>query len=87
MSWESQETQGAVNIVSKLVSLPFQKVSHKVATLDAQPLGTDGIVISVTGQLLIDDETNPQFYTQTFVLKAEGGNYYVSNDIFRLIYA
>ncbi|KAL6409637.1 Nuclear transport factor 2 [Ilyonectria robusta] len=34
--------------------LPFQKVKHQVATLDAQPSNENGgIIILVTGQLLV----------------------------------
>ena len=34
-------------------SLPFQKVKHAVGTLDAQPSVNGGIVILITGQLLV----------------------------------
>lgn len=35
-------------------SLPFQKVEHKVATLDAQPSNeAGGILVMVTGALLV----------------------------------
>ena len=38
--------------------LPFQTVKHQVATLDAQPTMVDGgIVILVTGQLLVRKTT------------------------------
>jgi hypothetical protein len=33
--------------------LPFQKVKHQVATLDAQPTPNNGVLILVTGQLLV----------------------------------
>jgi hypothetical protein len=33
--------------------LPFQKVKHQVSTLDAQPTVQDGVVILVTGALLV----------------------------------
>jgi hypothetical protein len=42
-------------IASSPQGLPFQKVAHKVATLDAQPAGDSGIVILVTGHLLVGD--------------------------------
>ncbi|RDW86381.1 nuclear transport factor 2 family protein [Aspergillus mulundensis] len=68
--------------------LPFQKVQHKVATLDAQPSGEHGgILVLVTGALLVDEEQNPMNYTQTFQLMPDGaGSYFVFNDVFRLIY-
>ena len=34
-------------------SLPFQKIIHRIATVDAQPAGPDGsIIVMVTGGLL-----------------------------------
>ncbi|KAJ2494955.1 Nuclear transport factor 2 [Coemansia sp. RSA 2052] len=88
MSWEGTQMQGAKNIVEKLVSLPFQRVAHKVTTIDAQPSlpNVNAVVIAVTGQLLVDEETKPQQYTQLFQLVEENG-FFIYNDIFRLNYA
>ncbi|KAJ2793602.1 Nuclear transport factor 2 [Coemansia sp. 'formosensis'] len=88
MSWEGTQVQGAKNIVEKLVSLPFQRVVHKVTTIDAQPSlpNVNALVIAVTGQLLVDEETKPQQYTQLFQLVEDNG-FFIYNDIFRLNYA
>ncbi|KAJ1949713.1 nuclear transport factor 2 [Linderina pennispora] len=88
MSWEGQQFKGANDIVEKLVSLPFTRVVHKVTTMDAQPSlpGVTAIVITVTGQLQIDDEQKPMQYTQSFQLVDDNG-FFVYNDIFRLNYA
>ncbi|CAH2448973.1 GDP-bound Gsp1p interacting protein [Komagataella phaffii CBS 7435] len=88
LTFESSQLQGARDIVEKLVSLPFQKVQHRVSTLDAQPASPNGdILVLVTGELLIDEETNPQRYSQCFHLLPDGNSYYVFNDIFRLNYS
>ncbi|KAL9553695.1 Nuclear transport factor 2 [Mucor bainieri] len=89
LTFEGQPFRGAADIGEKLGSLPFQKVQHRVSTFDAQPADPSGsnILVFVTGQLLIDDETNPQMFSQTFHLVPENGSYYVFNDIFRLNYA
>jgi hypothetical protein len=87
LTFETSQVQGAKDIVEKLVSLPFQKVAHRITTLDAQPASPAGdVLVLVTGELLIDDETNPQRYSQVFHLIPEGSSYYVFNDIFRLNY-
>ncbi|KAJ2341277.1 Nuclear transport factor 2 [Coemansia sp. RSA 2673] len=88
MSWEGTQMQGPKNIVEKLVSLPFTRVAHKVTTIDTQPSlpNVNAVVIAVTGQLLVDDETKPQQYTQLFQLVEDGG-FFIYNDIFRLNYA
>ncbi|WFC96748.1 Nuclear transport factor 2 [Malassezia brasiliensis] len=87
LTFEGAQTQGAQAIVEKLVSLPFQKVQHKVDTRDAQPTG-DGqaLVVLVTGMLLVDDGQNPLKFSQSFTLLPENGSFYVFNDIFRLNY-
>ncbi|KAJ5793547.1 hypothetical protein N7457_000146 [Penicillium paradoxum] len=69
-------------------ALPFQKVQHQIATFDAQPSSGDGIVVLVTGALLVDEEQKPMNYTQCFKLQPDGqGSYFVLNDVFRLIYS
>ncbi|KAI5299698.1 hypothetical protein KEM56_003027, partial [Ascosphaera pollenicola] len=58
-----------------------------VSTLDAQPTQNGGILVLVTGALLVDEEGRPMNYTQTFHLLPDGaGSYFVFNDIFRLVY-
>ncbi|KAJ3199112.1 Nuclear transport factor 2, partial [Clydaea vesicula] len=82
MTFETSQVQGIENIIAKLTSLPFTKIQRKIATLDAQPSNpTSGtILIMVTGQLLIDDEKNPQHFSQSFQLVPDGpGNYFIFN--------
>lgn len=87
LTFETSECQGAQSIIEKLVSLPFQRVEHKIATLNAQPASANGdVIVLVTGQLLLDEERNAQNYSQVFHLMPEGNGYYVLNDIFRLNY-
>ncbi|KAI8077315.1 uncharacterized protein B0P05DRAFT_544568 [Gilbertella persicaria] len=88
LTFEGQQFAGASNIAEKLTSLPFSKVVHKVSTVDAQPgnPSSGSIIVSVTGGLLIDEDQNPQLFSQTFHLIPENGSYWVYNDIFRLCY-
>ncbi|PWN51681.1 putative nuclear transport factor 2 [Violaceomyces palustris] len=88
LTFEGAQTQGAQAIAEKLAGLPFQRVQHKVETLDAQPTGSDGtsLVVLVTGMLVVDDGQNPLKFSQSFTLNPEGNSYYVFNDIFRLNY-
>ncbi|KAJ5094006.1 hypothetical protein N7456_009867 [Penicillium angulare] len=76
---------GAPAILEKLTNLPFQKVQHQIATFNAQPSHGDGIIVLVTGALLVDEEQRPMNYTQCFKLMPENGSYYVLNDVFRLV--
>ncbi|XAO26950.1 hypothetical protein I312_105791 [Cryptococcus bacillisporus CA1280] len=88
LTWESSQIQGTAAITEKLVSLPFQKVQHKVVTIDAQPSSHQvaSFIVLVTGQLLVDDGQNPLQFTQVFHLIPDGGSYFVFNDVFRLNY-
>jgi hypothetical protein len=88
LSWEGTPIQGVNAIVEKLATLPFAKVQHKVTTLDAQPSNpsVSSLLVLVTGLLIVDDESNPMQFTQTFQLIPDGGSYYVYNDVFRLNY-
>jgi len=89
LTWEGQQMQGAQAIVQKLSSLPFQSCTHHVSTMDCQPSGqTGGIIVSVTGQLLVEGEQHPLKFSQVFqLMPSTPGNYFVLNDIFRLNYA
>ncbi|KAI9815289.1 MAG: Nuclear transport factor 2 [Pycnora praestabilis] len=87
LTFEGAAIQGSGGIVEKLVGLPFQKVVHQVSTLDAQPSNeSGGIMVIVTGALLVDEEQRPMNYSQVFQLLPADGSYFVFNDIFRLIY-
>ncbi|KFY67620.1 hypothetical protein V496_01511 [Pseudogymnoascus sp. VKM F-4515 (FW-2607)] len=88
LTFESAAVAGAGPIVEKLSSLPFAKVKHQVSTLDAQPVEGGGIIILVTGALLVDEEQRPMNYSQCFQLLPDGaGSYFIFNDIFKLVFA
>ncbi|KAI9738883.1 MAG: Nuclear transport factor 2 [Claussenomyces sp. TS43310] len=88
LTFESASVAGAAGIVEKLGNLPFEKVKHQVSTLDAQPSSPEGgILILVTGALLVDAEERPMNYSQTFQLLPDGaGSYFIFNDIFKLVF-
>jgi hypothetical protein len=88
LSWEGTPIQGSAAINEKLTTLPFQKVVHKITTLDAQPSSPTvaSLLVSVTGLLQVDDGENPLQFSQIFHLIPDGASYYVLNDIFRLNY-
>ncbi|MCJ1426406.1 Nuclear transport factor 2 [Sticta canariensis] len=87
LTFETTALRGADAIAEKLATLPFEKVVHKVATLDAQPSNdSGGILVMVTGALLVDEEQQPMSYSQVFQLVQDAGSYFVLNDIFKLVY-
>lgn len=70
--------------------LPFSKVQHQVVTCDVQPslaVQPNGIVVFISGNMLVDDNENPMKFSQVFHLLPDAGspgNYWVHNDVFRL---
>ncbi|KEF55350.1 nuclear transport factor 2, partial [Exophiala aquamarina CBS 119918] len=84
LTFEKEPFQGTGTIVEKLSNLPFQKVQHRVDTVDSQPSNEQGaILVLVTGALMVDDQPQPMSYVQTFNLVNADGSYYVQNDVFR----
>lgn len=66
LCFEGQKVQGTQAIVSKLTSLPFQRCQHKVTSLDSHAVPSGGVLVFVTGQLLVRD----YLYQQTVCLDA-----------------
>ncbi|KAI9698628.1 MAG: Nuclear transport factor 2 [Bogoriella megaspora] len=96
MTWQDYSTQGVGPIMEKLTTLPFSRVEHSLVmtagedwtqAVKAQPSNAEGgILVNVSGRVLVDEERNALNYTQTFQLMPDGqGSYFVFNDIFRLI--
>ncbi|EXX59491.1 Ntf2p [Rhizophagus irregularis DAOM 197198w] len=81
LTFEGAPFKGVNDIIGKLT-----QVAHRIATLDAQPSINNGIIVMVTGELLIDQETNATRFSQAFQLIPDSGNYWVLNDVFRLNY-
>jgi|SRR4051794_39520535 hypothetical protein len=55
--------------------LPFEKVAHKILTVDPQPSSNNSanLLVLVTGQLLVDDSPAPMPYSQMFQVGRLGG--------------
>mmetsp|Transcript_5698 Transcript_5698/g.7966 ORF Transcript_5698/g.7966 Transcript_5698/m.7966 type:complete len:125 (-) Transcript_5698:55-429(-) len=88
LTFEDGKFQGPENIVNKLNSLTFQTVKHGITTIDAQPSPGNGILVFVTGNLVVDNEQNIIKFSQVFnLMPLPNGGYYVFNDLFRLNYA
>jgi len=89
LSFEGANIQGQTAIVEKLKSLTFQRVAHRVDTLDCQPAPGNGIIVMVSGALLVDEQPEPLKFSQVFNLQptpGQQGSFYVLNDLFRLVY-
>ncbi|MGW6950183.1 nuclear transport factor 2 family protein [Streptomyces xanthophaeus] len=87
LSFEGKEARGAQDIVEMLGELSFPSVRHIISTTDVQPSvsGSNGLVIVVTGQFVIDGEDRPMNFVEMFHLVPNDGSFWVLNDIFRIM--
>eukprot|EP00898_Chlorokybus_atmophyticus_P006005 jgi/Chlat1/6405/Chrsp45S00459 len=77
LTFEGEKFQGPAAIAAKLTGLPFKQSRHTISTIDSQPSGPQGgLLVFVSGNLLV-------FH----LMPAQGGSYFVFNDMFRLNYA
>lgn len=53
MTFEGQKFQGQQAIIGKFTTLPFQKVAVSKDTIDVQPSISGGILVFVTGKLMV----------------------------------
>ena len=86
LSFEGSKTKGLKDIMNKIDSLTFKNIKYNFDVYDLHPSPIpDGLLIMVTGTLQMDGENTFKF-SQTFQLvKTNQGNYFLFNDIFRLI--
>eukprot|EP01092_Planopodium_desertum_P011983 TRINITY_DN557_c0_g1_i2.p1 TRINITY_DN557_c0_g1~~TRINITY_DN557_c0_g1_i2.p1 ORF type:complete len:136 (+),score=32.91 TRINITY_DN557_c0_g1_i2:437-844(+) len=89
MTYEGDKKQGNEAIAAKYASLPFKTIKHSISKWDVQPLPGSGLLVVVTGKLLLDDSTNPLLFSEAFTLMPlpGGKSYFILNHIFRLNYA
>ena len=89
LTFEGQSFVGADAIIAKYASLGG--VQHNIPQISKDVQATPGgaaLIIFVTGQLITAGQTNPLLFSHVFHLVATGpGQYFISNELFRLIYA
>jgi len=87
LTFENEQFMGMQSIMTKLTTLQFQTVVHKITTCDPQPCPSGGILVMVTGDLAVDGNVStPLKFAQMFHLMPDGASWYVHNDVFRLNY-
>mmetsp|Transcript_37372 Transcript_37372/g.38052 ORF Transcript_37372/g.38052 Transcript_37372/m.38052 type:complete len:123 (-) Transcript_37372:22-390(-) len=87
MNFEAKQYQGAEAIVNHLASLGQLQHNIPQLTVDVQMGVTNqALLVYVTGQLKIGND-NPLHFSQVFQLVSTApGQYYVHNEMFRLVY-
>ena len=54
--FEGLKSQGTQAIMAKLTGLPFQRCQHKITSTDAHAVPGGGVLVFVTGQLLVKSQ-------------------------------
>ncbi|GLC41062.1 hypothetical protein PLESTB_000947600 [Pleodorina starrii] len=92
LCYDGEAAVGCDAILAKLQAVAHMhagwKVTHEVVDVQCQPLGFDGsALVNVAGRLESPAAGNkPQPFTEIFVLsQMQAGEYYVANQVFRLI--
>lgn len=69
LTFEGEKIKGAVNIVTKLTSLPFQQCKHNITTVDCQPSGpAGGMLVFVSGTMQLAGEEHLLKFSQVVTL-------------------
>ncbi|GKE10360.1 nuclear transport factor 2 [Tanacetum coccineum] len=69
LTFEGEKIKGAVNIVNKLTSLPFQQCKHNITTVDCQPSGpAGGMLVFVSGTMQLAGEEHLLKFSQVCVI-------------------
>jgi len=84
LTFEGNQLTGKAAIVEKYNQLPFKHLQRAITKVDCQPLADGSVLISAFGQLKTDDDPVQSFF-HAFILKSAGANYFISNEIFRLV--
>ncbi|KRX13619.1 putative nuclear transport factor 2, partial [Trichinella nelsoni] len=85
VTFEGNQIKGKNAVLEMYGGLPFRSIQRVLTKVDCQPLEDGSILVVVLGQLKTDDDP-PQGYNHTFILRQHAGHgqYFISNEVFRL---
>ena len=66
MTFEGQKFQGQQAIIQKLTNMPFQNVAVAKDTIDVQPSISGGILVFITGKLMVSLPARPSAQRGSF---------------------
>ena len=86
MSYEGDAKSGLKQINDKFVGLSFKSIAYQFEGMDFQPtIIPNTLIIAVNGTLNMDNENTFNFFETFLVTQDNNGNFYVANDLFKLI--
>jgi len=84
MTLDGLQIKGAKKILEKLDSLCIKKIERQITSVDAQPTLDGSVLVHVIGSMLWEG-IMPINFSQVFILKASGNQFYIGHDIFRIV--
>eukprot|EP00796_Vickermania_ingenoplastis_P009525 gene9525-6685_t len=85
LTWQSEQIQGGENIIARFANLGFTEAMFKSDVVDCQPSLSGGVLVVVNGEVLLKGEEHPLKFNDVFHLAQDGGQWYVSNQIFNIV--
>ncbi|RNE96602.1 nuclear transport factor 2 [Trypanosoma rangeli] len=85
MTWVGEQLQGNASIMARLTSLGFNEALFKPEDIDCHPSLSNGVLVVVNGEVMLKDERHPLKFNDVFHLAQDGGQWYISNQIFRIV--
>ena len=86
MTWVGEQLQGIPSIMNRFATLQFNQVQVKPELIDCHPSLSNGVLVLVNGELLLEGEAHPLKFNDLFHLAQDAaGQWYVSNQIFRIV--
>ncbi|XP_037719325.1 probable nuclear transport factor 2 [Drosophila subpulchrella] len=84
MTLDGTQIKGATKILEKLNSLSIPRIERQIASVDSQPTLDGSVLIHVIGSMKWEGII-PINFSQVFLLKTSGTQYYIGHDIFRIM--
>ncbi|ESL10910.1 nuclear transport factor 2 [Trypanosoma rangeli SC58] len=85
MTWVGEQLQGNASIMARLTSLGFNEAIFKPEDIDCHPSLSNGVLVVVNGEVMLKDERHPLKFNDVFHLAQDAGQWYISNQIFRIV--
>lgn len=87
MTWSGEQLQGVDAIMNKFSELTLGQAQFRADDIDCHPSSTNGVIVVVNGEVLLENEEHPLRFNDVFHLALEEGTnqWYVTNQIFRIL--
>eukprot|EP00658_Telonema_sp_P-2_P025942 TRINITY_DN20465_c0_g1_i1.p1 TRINITY_DN20465_c0_g1~~TRINITY_DN20465_c0_g1_i1.p1 ORF type:complete len:103 (-),score=41.82 TRINITY_DN20465_c0_g1_i1:363-671(-) len=77
--------QVSTQSTGKLANLTFQTAQFKPEDIDCHPSLSGGVLLVVNGECMLDQERHGLKFNDVFHLAQDQGNWFISNQLFRIV--